>query len=71
MYRPSAEDFDDIHVSASSAEPMPRPDHKSKKHSRPYGGSFVCRHTGGHGHRLSIDKLNAWAEVRSLEKVGG
>ncbi|MNW16880.1 hypothetical protein D3C71_2158850 [compost metagenome] len=67
MYRPSAEDFEDIHVTAASAEPMPRPDHKSKKHSRPYGGSQCVAQR----HRLSIDKLNAWAEVRSLEKVGG
>lgn len=56
MYRPSAEDFDDVHVGASSVEPFPKADHKAKKHSRPKmklknprrgeklgGGHFVFR----------------------------
>lgn len=40
-----ADDLDDIHVTASSAEPMRRADHKSKKHGRPplAGGRFVFR----------------------------
>lgn len=38
MYRPSADDLDDIHVSAASAEPMQRADHKAKKHGRPHHG---------------------------------
>ncbi len=35
MYRPRPEEFDDIHVAASSVEPMLRPDHKAKKHGKP------------------------------------
>lgn len=38
MYRPSADELDDIHVSASSAEPMQRADHRAKKHGKPYHG---------------------------------
>lgn len=55
-----ADDLDDIHVTASSAEPMRRADHKSKKHSRPRparqretlgGGHFVFRrHEDGRIH---------------------
>jgi hypothetical protein len=43
-------DADDIHITACSAEPMRRADHKSKKHARPArksetlgGGHFVFR----------------------------
>jgi len=53
-----ADDLDDIHVTASSAEPMRRADHKSKKHGRPArqnevlgGGHFVFRrHADGRIH---------------------
>ena len=53
-----ADDLDDIHVTASSAEPMRRADHKSKKHGRPArqkevlgGGHFVFRrHEDGRIH---------------------
>lgn len=38
MYRPSADELDDIHVSASNAEPMQRADHRAKKHGKPYHG---------------------------------
>lgn len=57
-YQPTVEDLDDIHVTASSAEPMRRADHKSKKHPRPArqnevigGGHFVFRrHDDGRIH---------------------
>lgn len=65
MYRPKPEDFDDFHVSACSAEPMPRADHKAKKHSRPHGGSQCVAQR--YRHRASIRELNAWAEVRAQE----
>lgn len=48
-FRPTPEDFDDIHVSAGSAEPFARADHKAKRHSRPRrnervgGGHFVFK----------------------------
>lgn len=48
-FRPTPEDFDDIHVTAASAEPFARPNHKGKKHCRPRhgekigGGHFVFR----------------------------
>ncbi|WP_284777116.1 hypothetical protein [Agrobacterium sp. lyk4-40-TYG-31] len=35
MYRPRPDEFDDTHVTASSVEPMLRPNHKAKKHGRP------------------------------------
>lgn len=70
MYRPSADDLDDTNVpygttTACSAEPMPRADHKAKKHSRPHGGSQCVAQR--YRHRASIRELNAWAEVRSQE----
>ena len=38
MYRPTADEFDDIHTTAGSVEPMQRADHRAKKHGRPYHG---------------------------------
>lgn len=57
-YQPTVDDLDDIHVTASGAEPFTKPDHKSKKHPRPArksemlgGGHFVFRrHADGRIH---------------------
>ncbi|QWY83250.1 hypothetical protein [Rhizobium phage RHph_X2_25] len=61
MYRPSADDFDDFHVAACSAEPMRRADHKAKKHGRPR----ACRRDDHRGHRARIDEHNAWVALTS------
>lgn len=67
MYRPSAEEFDDVHVLARSAEPFPKPDHKAKKHGRPTSGYALPRRSvrdAGRdrfrSHRCAIEELNAW-----------
>lgn len=49
MYRPTPDELDDVHVASCSDEPMPRPDHKAKRHGRPYAGSRAGEKIGG-GH---------------------
>ncbi|RVO41325.1 hypothetical protein CN093_08650 [Sinorhizobium meliloti] len=61
MYRPSADDFDDFHVAACSAEPMRRADHKAKKHGRPR--VYRRDRLDHHAHRARIDEHNAWAAL--------
>lgn len=66
-FQPTAADLDPVNLpvtacAASSVEPMPRPDHKAKKNSRPArkseklgGGHFVFRrHADGRIHPNSI-----------------
>lgn len=68
MYRLSEEDFDDIHISAGSAEPFNKPDHKAKKHGRPRGRAFGRSdwHAEHYARRMRIAEHNALAGL-----VGG
>lgn len=83
-YRPTVDDLDDIHVTASSVEPFSRPDHKSKRHPRPArqnevlgGGHFVFRrHADGRIHprqdpfeHRTIE--DAMTEMRRLAELTG
>ena len=82
MYRPTEDDFD-YAPAYGSAEPMPRADHKAKKHPRPRrnekigGGHFVFRRgkrTGRVGIKTSLpfehpDFDSAMSEARRLAAV--
>jgi hypothetical protein len=60
-------DFEDVHTTAGSIEPMPKPDHKAKKQGRPIHRPARMKSFSGHDRRtcrtMWLDEAVSGAEA--------